>query len=151
MPTRVTTPQKPGRKPGKGLFRCRVAPERATLPVSPLEVPVTLSACPTCGGRLDAAEAEGASTTDLPEAVRPHVRQFRLAESQCAACGQRVRGSHPELAPDQYGATAHRVGERVRASAHARHYGIGVPLRRVPPVLGALTGVQVTASAVTPE
>src|SRR2546428_5510194 len=151
MPTRVAAPKKPGRKPGKGLFRCRVAPERAALPVSPLEVPVTLSACPTCGGRLVAAGAEGASTTDLPEAVRPQVRQFRVAVSQCAACGQRVRGSHPELAPDQYGATAHRVGERVRASAHARHYGIGVPLRRVPTVVRALTGMQVTQSALTQD
>ena len=119
--TRVAAPQKPGRKPGKGLFRYRVAPERVTLPVTPSEVAVTLSACPACGGRLVAEKAAGASTTDLPEVVRPHVRQFRVAVSRCTACGQRVRGQHPDLAPDQYGATAHRVGERVRASAQALH------------------------------
>lgn len=99
--TRVAAPKKPGRKPGKGLFRYRAAPEPATLPVSPLEVPVTLSACPACGGRLVAAGVEWASTTDLPEAVRPHVRQFRVAVSRCTACGQRVRGQPPDLAPDQ--------------------------------------------------
>ena len=149
--TRVAAPKKPGRKPGKGLFRYRVAPERVTLPVTPIEVAVTLSACPACGGRLVAEKAEGAATTDLPEAVRPHVRQFRVAVSRCTACGQRVRGQHPDLAPDQYGATAHRVGERVMASAHALHYGIGVPLRKVPAVLRELTGVEVTQSALTQD
>ena len=49
--TRVAVPKKPGRKPGQGRFRYRAAPERATLPVSPIEVPVTLSACaPPVGG-----------------------------------------------------------------------------------------------------
>jgi len=149
--TRVAAPQKPGRKPGKGLFRYRAAPERTPLPVSPIEVSVMLSACPNCGGRLVAEKAEWASITDLPEAVQPHVRRFRVAVSRCRACGQRVRGQHPDLAPDQYGATAHRVGERVMASAHALHYGIGVPLRKVPAVLRALTGVQLTQSAVTQD
>jgi hypothetical protein len=149
--TRVAAPKKPGRKPGKGPFRCRVAPERASLPVSPIEVPVTLSACPACGGQLVAVGVEVASTTELPEAVRPQVRQFHVAVSRCRACGRRVRGQHPDLAPDQYGATAHRVGERVMASAHALHYGIGVPLRKVPAVLRELTGVQVTQSALTQD
>jgi transposase len=149
--TRVAMPKKPGRKPGKGLFRYRAVPEPATLPVSPIEVPVTLSACPACGGRLVAAGVEWASTTDLPEAVRPQIRQFRVAVSRCTACGQRVRGQHPDLAPDQYGATAHRVGDRVMASAHVLHYGIGVPLRKVPAVLHELMGVRVTQSALTQD
>lgn len=148
---RVAAPRKPGRKPGQGLFRYRAAPERAPLPVVPLEVPVTLNACPSCGGRLRAVGVEVASTTDLPEAVQPHVRQFRVAVSRCTVCGQQVRGQHPELAPAQYGATAHRVGERVLASAHVLHYGIGVPLRKVPAVLRELTGVQVTQSALTQD
>src|SRR2546426_443549 len=65
--TRVAAPKKPGRKPGKGLFRYRAAPEQAPLPGSSLEVPVTLRACPACGGRLvaaggkEAAVPEGAS------------------------------------------------------------------------------------------
>jgi len=62
-----------------------------------------------------------------------------------------VRGAHPDLALDQYGATAHRVGDRVMASAHVLHYGIGVPLRRVPAVLRELTGMQVTQSALTQD
>jgi len=149
--TRAAAPKKPGRKPGKGLFRSRASPEQGTRPGSFVEVPVPFSACPTCGGRLVAGGVEGASTTELPEAVRPHVRQFRVAVSRCKACRRRVRGQHPELAPDQYGATAHRVGDRVMASAQAVHYGIGVPLRKVPAVLRALTGVQVTQSALTQD
>jgi hypothetical protein len=37
------------------------------------------------------------------------------------------------------------------ASAHVLHYGIGVPLRRVPAVLRELTGVEVTQSALTQD
>jgi transposase len=148
---RVAAPKKPGRKPGKGLFRARAIPEQGTRPGSFIEAPVPFSACPTCGGRLVAVGVEVASTTELPAAVRPHVRQFRVAVSRCRACGRRVRGQHPELARDQYGATAHRVGERVMASAHALHYGMGVPLRKVPAVLRELTGVQVTQSALTQD
>jgi hypothetical protein len=37
------------------------------------------------------------------------------------------------------------------ASAHVLHYGLGVPLRKVPAVLRALTGVQVTQSALTQD
>jgi len=37
------------------------------------------------------------------------------------------------------------------ASAHVLHYGLGVPLRKVPAVLRELTGVQVTQSALTQD
>ena len=50
--------------------------------------------------------------------------------------------AHPDVAPDQYGATAHRVGDRAMAAAHGLHYGVGMPVRKVPKVLQALTGVQ---------
>ncbi len=119
--THVTTPQKAGRKPGKGLFRSRVAPEAASLTEPPIEVAVTLRACPACGGRLVVGGVEDASVTELPTAVRPHVRRFRVAVCRCTGCGRRVRGQHPESAPDQYGATAHRVGGRVMAAAHVLH------------------------------
>jgi transposase len=147
--TRVLAPKKPGRKPGKGLLRSRAAPEPAPLPEAAIEVPVTLSAYPACGGQLVVAGEEWASTTELPAAVWPSVRQFRVVVSRCTAL--RVRGQPPELAPDQSGATAHRVGQRVMASAHVLHYGIGVPLRKVPAVLAVLTGVRVMQSALTQD
>jgi hypothetical protein len=55
-----------------------------------------------------------------------------------------VRAPHPDLAPDQFGATAHRMGLRIMAAAHATHYGLGVPVRKVPAVLRLSTGVQLT-------
>jgi len=81
--TRVAAPKKPGRKPGKGLFRYRAAPEQATLPGAFIEVPVTLSACPACGGRLVAEGAEWASTTELPAVIVRKVSQ----------CSKNARGA----------------------------------------------------------
>ena len=57
----------------------------------------------------------------------------------------------PGLAPDQIGATAHRVGPGVMAAAHALHYSIGVPVRKVPAILQELTGISITQSAVTQD
>ncbi len=148
---RVATPKKSGRKPGEGRFCYRAAPPPATVTALAIDVPVTLTACPACGGQLEAVGVEDATVTDLPEEVRPQVRRFRVAVARCTGCGKRVRGQHPALAPAQYGATAHRVGERVMAHAHVLHYGLGVPLRKVPAVLHELTGVQVTQSALTQD
>jgi hypothetical protein len=47
------------------------------------------------------------------------------------------------------GATAHRLGPEAMTAAHDLHYGLGIPVRKVPRVLMALTGVRVTASAIT--
>jgi hypothetical protein len=37
------------------------------------------------------------------------------------------------------------------AAAHALHYGVGIPVRKVPAVLAALTGVQLTQGALTQD
>jgi len=60
-----------------------------------------------------------------------------------------VRAPHPDLAPDQFGATAHRVGPRAMAAAHVTHYGLGVPVRKVPAVLRLYAGLRQTQSAIT--
>ena len=44
-----------------------------------------------------------------------------------------------------------RVGRRVMAAAHMLHYGVGIPVRRVPVVLRALTGVELSQSAITQD
>lgn len=64
-------------------------------------------------------------------------------------CGTEVRGQQPDVAPDQAGATAHRLGPRVMAAAQALHDGVGMPGRQVPAVLPALTGVQLPQGAIT--
>jgi hypothetical protein len=149
--TCVTKPKRPGRKPGMGLFCYRDVPLASELTEPPVDVPVTLEACPDCGGALTEERVDFAYTTDLPPMPRPTVTQYRVAVCRCTRCGKQVRGQHPAVAPDQYGATAHRVGDRVMAAAHGLHYGVGLPVRKVPVVLEALTGVTVTQGAITQD
>lgn len=144
----VKDPKKPGRKPGQGPFRYR--------PVPTVEPNVTVDAqasasCPLCGGALEQDGVEFATTTDVPEHPKPEVTQYRIAVCHCRNCGKTVRGTAPGLAADQHGATAHRVGPGVMAAAHALHYGVGVPQRKVPGILKELTGLTITQSALAQD
>lgn len=145
---RKRDPKPPGRKPGQGYFRFRTAPEQAPQEVITAEVP---SQCPVCGGKLDRIGEEWATTTDIVVKPQPRVTGFRVPVCRCQQCGKPIRGAAPGLAPDQAGATAHRVGAGVKAAAHALHYGVGVPLRKVPQVLRELTGLSITQSALTQD
>jgi transposase len=147
--TRVTEPKPPGRKPGSGPFRYREAPPPEAITEPPVDVRVILEACPACGGPLAEERVDLAYTTELPALPRPQVTPSRVWVCRCVVCGTQVRGQHPDVAPDQYGATAHRLGARVLAAAHTWHYGVGIPVRKVPTVLKALTGVQLTQGALT--
>ena len=149
--TRVAKPKPPGRKPGGGTFRSREVPPPEAITEPPVDVPVTLDAGPQCGGPLEEERVDLASTTEWPELPRPKVTQYRVWVCRGAVCGLQVRGQHPDLAPDQYGATAHRLGARVMAAAHAWHDGMGLPVRKVPAVLAALTGVRLTQGALTQD
>jgi transposase len=149
--TRVVEPKRPGRKPGSGLFRYREAPRPEEITNPPVDVKVMLEACPACGGPLEEERGDLVYTTELPELPRPTITQYRVWVCRCTVCGKRVRGAHPNVAPDQAGATAHRLGPRLMAVAHALHYGAGLPVRKVPTVLQALTGVRLTQSAVTQD
>ena len=147
--TRVKDPKKPGRKPGEGTFRRRMAPSPEQLSEPPIEVPIAEPACTRCGGELALERHEDVSITDLPEVPRPRVRLFRLAVHRCRGCGVTARGRHPEVAADQRGATAHRFGPRLLAAAHHLHYGLGVPVRKLPAMLRLLCGVTITQGAIT--
>jgi transposase len=149
--TREPAPKRPGRKPGSGTFRYREAapPEAITAP--PVDVEVTLVECPACGGPLVEERVDFADCTELPALPRPQVTRYRVWVCRCTVGGTQVRGQHPDLAPDPYGATAHRLGPRVLAAAHALHYGVGIPVRKVPAVLAALTGVSLTQGALTQD
>lgn len=142
-------PKKPGRKPGEGSFRRREAPEGVS-PEQALELPVEQVTC-ACGGTLEADGYEFVTTVDIPPMPQPEVKSFRLACCRCLACGRRVRAQHPEVPPDQTGATAHRVGERALALAHLLHYGFGLTVRKLPAVLRMLCGLKITASALTQD
>jgi transposase len=147
--TRVQAPKPPGRQPGQGVFKRREAPAPESLSEPPVAVPVAETACPKCGDGLVADRVEDASVVDLPAVVRPRVRLFRIDVHRCTGCGATVRGRHPDLAADQRGATAHRLGPRLWAAAHYLHYGLGVPVRKLPAVLEILCGGRVTQGAIT--
>lgn len=149
--TRRATPKRPGRKPGTGPFCFRAAPPPAPHLSPPVVVPVVEPLCPACGGYLVEDSLEEVSTTALPALPRPHVTRYRVAVCRCPRWGKRVRGQHPEVAPDQYGATAHRLGDRVMAAAHGLHSGLGIPVRKVPAILAALTGIPLTQGALTQD
>lgn len=145
--TRKPDPRPPGRKPGQGFFRFRGAPEAAAAEAA--NVPVGLRCCPDCGGALGKAKREMVSITDIPAQPLPEVRRYAVEIRDCRACGKKVRGQHPAIAPGQHGATAHRIGPRVKALAHILHYVHGVPVRKTPAILEDLTGVRLTQGAIT--
>lgn len=148
---RVSRPKRPGRRPGEGPFQYRRAPAPEAVTAPPVEVPVTTGVCPRCGGDLEAPTSESAWVTELPAAPQPQVTEYRVAVCRCRRCGRVVRGTHPDVAADQYGATAHRLGRRLLATAHMLHYGLGVPQRKVPAILREVAGVQVTQSALAQD
>ena len=143
-----TDPKKPGRKAGQGPFTNRLAPVQTVTETVTAPVP---ECCPDCGGSLEQVAEESATITDLPVNPQPIVTVYRVPVCRCRKCGKRVRGTAPGLAPDQFGATAHRVGPGVMAAAHMLHYGVGVTVRKVPAVLKELTGVSITQGAVTQD
>ncbi len=149
--TRATDPKRPGRKPGMGSFSYRKPPSPDEITELPVDVPVTTDTCPRCGGRLQHERVDVAYVTDIPPIPRPQVTEYQVEVCRCIACGKQVRGRHSDVAPDQYGASAHRVGRRAMAAAHVLHYGVGVPVRKVPAVLRVLTGLELTQGAITQD
>ena len=149
--SRTSKPKRPGRKPGTGLFSYRKPPSPDDVTEPLVDVAVAGDACPGCGGRLEHEGVGVAYVTDIPPIPRPQVRGYRVQICRCRSCGMQVRGRHPDVGPDQYGASAHRVGRRVMAAAHVLHYGVGIPVRRVPAVLRALTGVELSQGAITQD
>ena len=107
--------------------------------------------CPDCSGALELGGTEVATVTNIEDMPRPVVRRYEVEICRCLKCGRKVRGRHADLAADQYGATAHRLGLRVKAAAYALHYNSGVPLRKVPAILKELTGIGVTQGALTQD
>ena len=148
---RTDKPRRPGRKPGMGNFSYRKPPSADELSGPPVDVSVDDNNCPGCGGVLEQAGVDVAYVTDIPAMPRPQVTEYRVQVCRCRGCGRRVRGRHAEVGADQYGASAHRMGRRVMAAAHMLHYGVGIPVRRVPVLLRALTGVELSQGAITQD
>jgi transposase len=148
---RTSKPKRPGRKPGLGNFRFRTLPTPDQCTEPPIDVQLHDPVCPCCGEPLLEHRVDFAATTDIPPQPKPIVQPYRVWVYRCPTCETTVRAPHPDLALDQYGATAHRMGPRVMAAAHATHYGLGVPVRKVPAALHLYTGVRLTQSAITQD
>src|SRR5918999_1347718 len=149
--TRAQQPKRPGRKPGEGTFSFRQAPRPEEITELPVNVPLIQESCPACGSELAEERTDFAYVTELPPMPRPQVTQYRVSVCRCTSCGRKVRGEHPDLVLTQRGATAHRLGPRAMAAAHALHYQVGIPVRKVPLVLALLTGVELTQGAITQD
>jgi hypothetical protein len=140
---------KPGRKRATGLFARRGEPQaRLSDRVELIEVPLESNMCPECGAALE-VETRVASTIDTPEEPRRVIKRFEVEAGECPYCGAKVRGEHPDLPADQFGACAHRVGENVLAQAFTLHYHSGMTLRKAADAIGILTGISITQGALT--
>src|SRR3954466_10328928 len=148
---RKAQPKRPGRKPGHGRFTFRTLPTPDQWTAPPIEVRLPDPACSGCGEPVQGTRVDLAAITDLPPQPKPVVQPYRVWVYRCPGCETTVRAPHSDLAPDQFGATAHRIGPRAMAAAHATHYGLGVPVRKVPAVLRLYAGVQLTQSAITQD
>ena len=114
-------------------------------------MPVEETVCPDCGGVLEHERVDEVSVTDVPVAPKPEAKVYAVEVRRCCGCGRKVRGRHAAVAPDQHGATAHRVGPVAKAMAHTLHYGLCVPVRKTPAVLRELTGIGLTQGAITQD
>lgn len=144
-----TEKKKSGRRPGKGPFTQRGKPEvKPTDQLEEIAVGLDDKRCPQCGEQME-VHVEEASTIDLPAKPVRIIKSFAVQVGVCPCCGKRKRATHPDLAPDQFGATAHRVGPNVQAQALALHYYSGLTLRKVPAAIESSTGIRITQGALT--
>ena len=148
---RSSRPKRPGRKPGMGSFSYRKSPSPDEVTEPLVEVAVAEDTCPGCGGRLE------------HEGVRGCLRNRHSSDPQTPGDG--VPGADMSVPVLRYGGprAASRccagpvrcqrtpVGRRVMAAAHVLHYGVGVPVRKVPAVLRALTGVELSQGAISQD
>ena len=139
---RKMAPQRPGRKIGAGKFENRAAPAETEMPQIEM-VDLAVEVC-GCGGELEDRGAELVSVTDIPQKPKVEIKGYLMRMRCCKRCGRKYRATHPEVAPDQYGATAHRIGDRLMSLGHCLHYEDGIPQRKVVGVLKKLAGVDIT-------
>jgi transposase len=140
-------PKRPGRKPGhEPRHRAAPPPEQVDRTV---EVPLPED-CPRCGTPLGLppATVHDQYQIDLPE-PKPVVTRFRVPVAICPACRARVQGRHPEQTSDALGAAAVQLGPRLLGLAADLKHRLGVSYRKTASLILTLTGLVVTASALT--
>jgi len=123
-----TKPRRPGRKRGNkhGRHGHREPPAHVDEIV---DAPLPVS-CPHCQGAVDELDVQSQYQTELPP-VKPHVTRFDVHIGQCAACGKRVQGRHPQQTSDALGAAASQLGPRAQAVASELHVRYGLSFGKV--------------------
>jgi len=131
-------PKRPGRKAGHRPAH-RPRPRQAHR-VLEAELPAV---CPSCGGELTNHRVEEQFVIDIPP-VEPVVTQFNVHIADCARCGKRVQGRHPEQVSDALGAAAVQLGPRVLGLAAELKHGMGIPYRKIKRVFSVGYGLEVS-------
>lgn len=142
--------QPPGRRIGQGKFDNRAAPEQWEI-TQIEEVELEATVCGECGGELEDQGVELVSVTDIVQQPKVEIKGFKIRIKRCQVCGKKYRARHAEVSEDQYGATAHRLGDRIKSVGHCLHYEDGIPQRKVVGVLKRLTGIEVTQGMLSQE
>ncbi len=149
---RTAQPKCPRRKPGQGHFTFRTLPRLDQWTASPIEVPLPEPICPCCGETLQEQRVDFAAITEIPP--QPSADRAALSRLGLLAvrpvtppCGRPTRTSPPiSTGPPPTGWDLARWPRRTPL-----HYGLGVPVRKVPAVLHLYTGVRLTQSAITQD
>jgi hypothetical protein len=140
-------PRRPGRQPGhEPSHRAAPSPDQVDRTV---EVPLP-EECPRCGTPLGSppVAVHDQYQVDLPE-PRPVVTRFRIPVAICPACRARIQGHHPEQTSDALGAAAVQLGPRLLGSAADLKHRLGVSYRKAASLILTLSGLVVSASALT--
>ena len=141
--------KRPGRRKGEGRFTRRPKPQaKPGDQVKHINVKLKDRNCPDCNVPMD-VKSESASIEDTPTDPVRRIIFFEVEVGRCRRCGKVLRARHPDLAPDQYGASAHRVGANACAQALSLHYHSGLPLRKVPEAFEMSTAISISQSALT--
>ena len=136
--------------PGMGNFSCK-PPSADELSGPPVDVSVADDNCPGCGGVLEQAGVDVAYVTDIPAMPRPQVGSTGCRCVGVVAAADVYEDGIPMLVQTSTGQSAHRMGRRGDGCGACAALRSGHTGARVPVVLRALTGVELSQSAITQD
>ena len=87
----------------------------------------------------------------LREIVDELEEQLRRETRSASPFSKQKPKANPKRPGRKRGEGPHRVGPRLKAMAHALHYGHGVPVSKLPPILLETSGVTLTPGAITQD
>jgi len=120
----VKNPQSPGRKKGTA------ATHRKTPMKVDREVDVPVGLCSECDLPAVDNVYHQQFQTDIPP-VEPVTTQFNVPVGNCARCGARIQGRHPDQTSDALGAAANQLGPRAHALGFQLKHDFGMSVAKV--------------------